>query len=159
MDGVVKSARDKLAELEERLDSYEKKVGLVIAPRESKYLNISLEEIKAMSAEELDEAAFDLGAYSLFLQKEINKHSTRVNWATANQKKIIAHECNNVRAPSFEERKLIIIDSNEGAAKLELIRIESQAVVDRFSFINHRIDFLAERVSRLKDTKRRNKYA
>lgn len=159
MSGEGKSATAKLVELEAELDQYEEKIGLVIQPRISTYLNITQEQMKAMSVEELEEAAFDLANYGIFLQKEMNKHTSRINWATSNMNPIIARECNNVKAYSFEERKLSIIHNNEHTVKLEGIRVKSQLCYDRLNFMNRRVDVLAERFSKLHESKqRRNKY-
>jgi hypothetical protein len=159
VSGEAKSATAKLAELESKLDEYDEKIGLTIQPRISQYLNIDQEQMKKMSVEELEEAAFDLANYGIYLQKEMNKHVSRVSWANSNINAIIARECNNVKGYSFEERKLSIIHNNEHALKLEEIRIREQACLDRMNFMNRRIDVLAERFSKLQESKqRRNKY-
>ena len=159
MSGEEKSVIVKLDELESGLDKYEEKIGLVVQPRISQYLNVTNEQMKKMSVEELDEAAFDLANYGIYFQKEYNKHVSRVNWAEANIRAIVAKELGNVKAYSPEERKAAVVNYNEHAAKLESVRIREQACVDRLNFINRRIDVLADRFSHLKESKqRRNKY-
>lgn len=159
MSGEGKSAAAKLDELEDKLDKYEEKIGLVITPRISKYLNIEREQMQKMSVEELEEAAFDLANYGIFFQKEYNKHMSRVNWAEANLRLVVAKEANNVKAYSPDERKAAVILSNEHAYKLEQIRVNEQACVDRLNFINRRIDLLSEQFAKIKEGRqRRNKY-
>lgn len=159
MSGEVKSVAAKLTELESELEQYEEKIGLTIQPRISKYLNVTHEEMQKMSVEELEEAAFDVANYGIYLQKEMNKHTSRIGWATSNMNPIIARECNNVKGYSYEERKLAIIHNNEHTIKLEGIRVKSQLCYDRLNFMNRRIDFLSEKFSKLHDSKqRRNKY-
>ena len=71
MSGEAKSATAKLSEVEAEFDQYEEKIGLVIQPRISKYLNTTHEQMQAMSVEELEEAAFDIANYGIYLQKEM----------------------------------------------------------------------------------------
>lgn len=159
MSGEAKSAIAKLADLEKNLDEYEEKIGLAIQPRVTQYLNVSHEQMKAMSVEELEEAAFDLANYGIYLQKEMNKHTSRVNWANSNINAVVAREHNNVKGYSFEERKLSIVHGNEHTVKLEEIRVREQACIDRLNFMNRRVDVLAERFSKLQESKqRRNRY-
>lgn len=159
MSGEAKSAKAKLTDLETDLDKYEEKLGLIINPRVPKYLNTTHAQMQGMSVEELEEAAFDLANYGAYLQKEMNKHTSRVNWAVANINPIVAKECNNVKAYSYEERRLMVIYGNEHTMKLEEIRMKSQACLDRLNFMNRRIDILADKFSKLHDSKqRRNKY-
>lgn len=161
MSGEVKSAADKLAELEEALDKYESKLGL--PPRresliQCKYIDMEEDQIRAMLPEDLETAASVLADYGLHLQRAINKQFGRVGWAESNIRKIVAKECNNVRAPSYEERRLLVIHGNEYASALDKIREQAQAALDRLNFLNRRVEFKAERLSKLSETKRRNKY-
>lgn len=159
MSGEAKSAAAKLTELETELDQYEEKIGLIVQPRVSTYLNVTQEQMKAMSVEELEEAAFDLANYGIYLQKEMNKHVSRIGWANSNMNPIIARESSNQKGYSYEERKLAIIHSNEHTIKLEAIRVKSQLCYDRLNFMNRRVDVLAERFSKLQESKqRRNRY-
>jgi hypothetical protein len=158
VSGEIKSAKDKLSEFETKLDQHEEKIGLIIKPRISNYLNVTNEEMRKMSKEELDEAAFDLANYGLYLQKEINKHQARVSYAEKEIRIILARECSNYKAYSFEERKLMAIQGNEHASKLEEIRCQEQILLDRLNFMNRRIDVLADRFASYGESKRRNKY-
>lgn len=135
------------------LEKYEKEIGLT----DFKPLHISDQQIKSMSPEEMDENAVLLANFSVHIQKQININTSRINWAESRLGQIIAKQCSNVKAYSYEERRLIIIHNNEHAIKLNEILEICRSRLDRISFIIQRCEFLSNKLSQSSYTKRNSK--
>lgn len=158
MSGEHKSAKDKVFELEKELDEYEVKLGLPSRfNRTCDHLTMTNDDAERLIPDQANEIACDLSSYAIHIQREINKHTSRISVADANIKRIVAEECNNVRAPSYEERKNIIIATNEVAQEYEKIRLKSQLIIDRLSYLPTRISYLADKLSETANGKRRSK--
>jgi hypothetical protein len=154
---VVLSASQKVARVNELLDDYEKSKGLPkfeANPEATKYLNLSLKELRSISAEEAGESNVILAQYALAIQRALNEEIAIVSFCETELRRVLSNEMNQYKAPSIEERKAKAIEGNEYARNLDKLRSQSKARVDRLSFIPNRIDAIRISLSELQQTKR-----
>lgn len=155
-NGETKStAEQKLAELEKVLDSYENDLGLKIAasPDVEKYLNISQDELKCLSPEECGEAAFLLAQEALFIQKEINKHKTRLDWAKFHIDRVIAPLIGQYDKFTPNKKELAI-KNDAYASKLNVLLARATHCINRLSYLPGQMRFMAETLIEYQRTKR-----
>lgn len=161
MNGEVKSnqvsLKEQLANLDQILDEYEKSHGFTIRNENNieKYLNLSIDELRKMTNSEIGEAAYSLSRYSVYIQKQHNIETVRMNWAEHRIKKIISKELIQYKnVYSYEERKQLAIANNDVAVKLDDIRNYAKARSDRIAFISSKINEMAKYLIELQKARR-----
>lgn len=99
--------------------------------------------------------------YSAFLQKEVNRHSSRLKWANHNLNIIIGKVYNNYgdKWVKFDERKMLIINDNEVAKSLNKIILDSSLRLEELAFISTRVGTMSTILVELQKTKRAERYA
>lgn len=147
------------AEIEKVLAEYKKSLGIVIRgnPEAEKFLNLSINDLRHMDAEQCAEAAVTLSQLSLYIQNEYNKHQRKLQWADENIKSLAAphlHQYGDQWVPHDVKIKRFIRD-NITATKLQQIKVEAQMRIDELSYIPHRIDSLSKTLLELTQSKRR----
>lgn len=74
-------------QLNQLLDQYDEKLrlGLNVSPIDSftQYCSLSKDELDKMSPETCEEIAIELTQYSIFIQRELNRERSRLNWCEA----------------------------------------------------------------------------
>ncbi|MAZ56606.1 hypothetical protein CL653_02345 [bacterium] len=141
MNGSSKlTAVERLENFEESVDNYINSNFLSIinfSPEDcAKALNLKAEELSALKASECTTYAYLIYTYANHLQEEVGKNNIKLNFATDNLQRIIAEEINNYGFDKYTKHEIKvqqIINSNEFASKLELIRKHAQARVDRLT--------------------------
>lgn len=154
MSGENKSVKDKFEEIENYLNKYEENLGL----NSKKYLVLTDEQISRLMPCELDEYSADLANFGVFLQKEINKQTSKITFADSNIKRIVALEGNNYKTWSYEERKNLVIQGNESAKEYEKFRVYSQMKLDRLAYLPTKLSILGDKLERMANGKRSKNY-
>lgn len=152
------AAKDLLGKLNDVLAQYEKSLGLpgnIPDIQAEKYLNMPVQDMAKMNAEQCGEAGIVLAQFGFFLQKSFNVEIRTVNWATSMLRRTIGGETKQFIAPSREEREIMAIKGNEAALKLEQIRCQAQARADSINYLSSKVDTLSQRFSELQCTKRK----
>jgi hypothetical protein len=142
-DGVENNLVDKLAQIETLLNEYEYKIHLKINTVEPN-LGVTREYMEAMHWEDIQHLAFSYAQYSLFLQKELNKHQSRYNWSDANLKRFLEREAPNYEGWKWEERMSNALSDNVYAQKLHDLKVRSKMAIDRLAFLPSKIEFLSK---------------
>lgn len=151
------SLQEKIHKIDVALAEYEQLRGLPpfkINGEAEKYLNISLTELRQLSSVDCAEAAVLLAEFAFSLQRSYNEEMAKVNWATDEIRHAIAQEIKQYTAPSAEERKLLAIQGNEYAAKLDKICRWTKAKADRLAYLAGRAEFLGRTLMSLHSAKR-----
>ena len=158
-----KSASERKEKLEQTLEAYETEVCLNVFPRDGidKYLNLSKHELRALGEEECGEIAYMLVQYSMYIQKQMNRHVAIKNWATSYANVIIGRTSDNYEVngkyTSFEEKKLRIYAHDDVAQILNGFIVEAQKRIDTLTFMSSKVESLSKVMTNLQQTKRRSK--
>lgn len=118
------------------------------------YIQLSQEELKNLSTQECDEAAFLIAQKSLLLQKELNKQISTVTWAKSLLELSVAGPAQSYQG-SFTQKEKQAIKENDAFSKLEKIRREAQLRIDRLNSIPYHLDKLIKILTDLSQAKRK----
>jgi len=150
--------RTKLNEFDSNLEKYSTTIGLggfVQNPEAQAIMAYGFSELKGLSAEECTESAFILSQYSFFIQKELNRHKARLDWAEHNLDALVAKEgAMSDQMVNNQVRRQIVVLNNEYAKELDKIATEERAKVNELSFLANGISFMANKLDELGKTKR-----
>jgi hypothetical protein len=141
------TAEDKLLALEKILDEYDKKLGIKLTANEEvvEYMDMGIEELRKLSPESCGEAAFVLAKEATFIQKEINKHKTRLTWANFHIDRTIADKLGQYdNSMSWNQKRTLAIRGNDYANKLHILSARAQYCIDRLSYFPGQLKFMAE---------------
>ena len=163
MQEVEKTVNQKLESQLEILDNYGKSIGLNSIKFNNdveKILELSLEEIRTTSIEDSLTYSYALARYSGFLQKECNRHSSKLKWANHNLSIIVGKLYNNYgdKWTKLEERKIQIINDNDAAQSLNKIILENTLKLEELQFISTRINTMSNILLEYQKTKRSERY-
>jgi len=149
---------DRLEQVETILREYEKSLGLDLSLESDDYnfLNTTPAQLRKMSPEECGEVAFVLSQKSLHIQREINKHTQRINWAKTNIDTMIAGNIDSYgsKYTPYENRRILAIKDNDYTSRLYQIIVKAQQVIDRLSYIPNKISYMSKTLIELQTTKR-----
>src|SRR5687768_15883324 len=109
---------DKLAIKEAELNEYSKSIGLNVLKfcnEVSPLLELKIEELRRLSEQDCGIYAYKLGQYATFLQKEINRFSAKMKWASHNLDITIGKVYHNYgdKWIKYDERKVLVINDSE----------------------------------------------
>lgn len=153
---------DKLLKLEEEILEYEKSIGLTIPKKDSNVLNDYLElsggELMKLTWQELTEICLDVSALLIYLQREYNKHKTRVQWCTNTIEHIVGEQIKNYKGYTYKEKFVEAVSDMAITKKLYKIQQRELAVVESAAYLIQRIEKWMEYVSDLKYAKRRSEF-
>lgn len=158
MEGEVAkplTIQNQLNELEVLLDSYETKANIPVVKHDESvdyYMNLTREEMRRLTPEDLAEGYYILGKYSYYITKLTNKHVAVANWCASQITGVISKSIQDYQW-SFDEKKMCAIRDNEVATKLEKVRVLAQAHVDRLAYLANSIKFVASSLDSLKYVK------
>lgn len=163
MDNVDQTVNDKLNSELKLLDDYNKSVGLNVIKFNNeveKILELPLEEIRSLSAEDLSAYGYALARYSTFLQKENNRFSSKLKWANHNLLIIIGRNGHKYgdKWTKFEERKIMVINDNEAAQSLNKIVLEATLRLEELAFMSTRVNTMSNILLEYHKTRRADKY-
>jgi hypothetical protein len=157
----MKTLKEKLSDVEKLLDEYEKKIGLPALKDcdEIECLNWTLDDIKNKTSEQLYDQLFVLSSFSLNIQRVINHKTTRANWAASNLRIVFGAEAQSYPIYSYEGQKNAVIANNEYALRLHELVTNSQAVIDRLSYLPAKIDFMVKQIDSILRNRKELSYA
>lgn len=153
MENEIESI-DKLKQVESLLDEYEHKIHLDKISVVDPDIDISRETLLSLHYEDLQGLAWQLGQYSLALQRESNRHQSRFSWAEANLKRYLEREANNYSGWAWTERQAEALNCSEYAQRLNNLKIRSKLAIDRLAFLPSKVQFLSELIRDIMKTKR-----
>jgi len=163
MSGDAKSAKDRLKEFEALLNEYTQKIGTygIVYPQDvTIILQLTKDHLRGMSPEDLGEDAFILSQYGLYLQKEKNRHSIRVDWANGELDLLIAREAGNYGmdgGKSFIKYELLrsrIVIADSAAQALYQIVKHARARVTEIDQMSYQMNIMSKALIELQQTKR-----
>lgn len=141
---------NRVAELDKILDEYlathgvgNKAYGLLLTNESEPLLKLSRDDIRHMSPQECNEAAYVLGRLSLSITTENNKQKARMEWCKSQIDKTIATQINDYKDYSYEAKKNQAIKANDYARKLNDIRIQAEARYNSLAYVAKEVQFLA----------------
>jgi hypothetical protein len=155
------SAEDKLARADKLLDEYEGSVGLAplkVCKNEhiiNEYLSYGREDLQKLSSDRCAEMAYEIAAYSVHLQRAINRQISRIGFCEAEIKRELAITMRDFASIyNYEERKFTAIADNSYATKLQIIKELAQSRVDRLNNLGYCLKTLCETLKSLSYSKR-----
>jgi len=149
---------EQLEKLDEILAEYEVLRGLQPWKNTdiTRYVEMTSDELRGLSREELALGICALAQFSLALQRELNKEKTRYDWAQGRIDVIYWRDCEKYRKDfqTKEERKGQIIVQNDVLTKLHQITCEAQNRMNRLNEIPEKIDALRKALENLSFAKK-----
>lgn len=147
--------------IDQALEKYELTIGLIPIPSDKefvcmKYVYMSQEELSKMSSEQCAESCVLLNSFSFHLSRIINKEKTKLRWCNEKILSVVATSLLDYRYFSAEERMALCIKDNDYAKKIKKLSNLIQARIDRIEYLPIRIEKIAESLSNLAYSKRRN---
>ena len=148
----------KWKELEQKLDNYQNTLSLNLHKSDevSNILNLSLQQLQQLTAEDCGIYGYLLVQYSTFLQKEINRHHAKNKWASHNLDAMTGKygkEYGN-QWTKLDERKLMLISDNSYAKALFDLIKHSSVICEDLTYIAKKVEIMATQLSELQKTKR-----
>lgn len=143
------------------LEKYELTIGLTPIPSDKeftciKYLYLSQDDLSKMSSEQCSESCVLLNSFSFHISRVINKEKTKLRWCNEKILSVIANNLSDYRYFSAEERMALCIKDNDYAKKIKKLSALIQARIDRIEYLPIRLEKVAESLSNLAYSKRRN---
>lgn len=155
---VAVTAQSHSESLDKLLDEYESGHGLgpnIVNDVGKDYMELTPQMLSKMSAEDCGHAAYFLEQRAMYLQREINKETARVNWAKSLLEKHTAKILDNYQG-YYNEKYQKAIANDVYLSKLNDIRIYAQARVDRLSYLPAKVSGMASKLDSMQQTKRRS---
>lgn len=151
-------AKQKFDKKLENISQYEHKLGLTLLDSdrdECKWLNLAGKDIYEFTPDMCDEAATDLAAYGIFIQRQLNKERALMKWLEARINLSIASELNSYEGYySHEQRRAVAIINNAYAKELEELKINCQIKVEMLDGVTYQINQLCRVLLDAKATKK-----
>jgi hypothetical protein len=154
-----KTIDERYTHIENLLKQYEEGLGL---PKNFKistaevmgYLQMTRDELKALTEEACSEISFALAQCAFFIRTQLNAERAKSNWAEQQIRGLIAPVVGEYKGYSFDERKIKAISDNSACMTLNRIKINAQVRVDRLDGLADQIQFMSKALNDLKFTKR-----
>ena len=153
---------ERYQQLQLLLKNYPSKIGLgVLQPINDteRYLTMSEQERRRMTAEECGNAAITLNQAATYIQLETNKMQAEIRWCDRYIDWLIASKITEAgsKYTPFEYRRILAIRNNDVATKLQQIMANIQLRIDSLSYIPTQLRATAASYSDLQQTKRSQK--
>lgn len=145
------------------LDDYAKAIGinaLKFCDEVTPILELKSEELRKLDEQTAGIYAFKLAQYSAFLQKEVNRHSSKFKWANHNLNIIVGKVYNNYgdKYTKLDEKKILVINDNEVAQSLNKIILETSLRLEELSFLSTRVNTMSSILVEIQKSKRAERY-
>lgn len=163
MSGETESKKPMIDERHEMvaslLNKYPEKMGLgILKPCSdtNRFLTMSFQEQRRLTAEECGEAATVLSQAATYIQLETNKMTADIKWCNKCIDWMIADHVAEMgsRYTPTEYRRVIAIRQNDVCTKLDAIITQAQLRVDVMAYMPTQIRGTAKSFSDLQQTKR-----
>lgn len=158
MDSKVKTAKERIEELDRILDDYINKIGIKYSEIQSTdeistYLTMERGSLSKLSCEDCAEITVLLQSFAFHLAKEQGREKARLGWVKEQlYKGVDTTQFGNSYA-KYEEKRALAIKGDEYLSKLNEILIYAQARVDRIENLSHRVEAIARSFSELRQSK------
>jgi hypothetical protein len=155
------SAEERLTKCEEILDAYEKGIGISLQTTDEaeRFLNLSRADLGKMSSEECSQGAYMLARVAAHVQKQINVHIARINWAKSNIDFAIINNLSQYggQYATYEQRRTSAIKDNEFAMAFQKMLVQAQLRVDRLSYLVKPILTMCDTLRNMSQEKRKDR--
>jgi hypothetical protein len=152
---MAEDVPDVVVEVQKALDSFEQSVFPVDGEGAMKYLSISQDELRMLSADECGEAAVLLVALSFHVSKQINKLKAQIRYCGEAIMKNVAPRLANYRYNSPDERMCLAIAEDDFSTKMKRHEVTLSCQMDRIEYLPLRLEKSADMFSSLAATRRR----
>ncbi len=133
--------KGEISKVESLLEEYtEEKLLLkkVKLPEDAR-IDMTTDQLARMDIDQINDWRFEMAQYLLYLQKEINKHKSRSNWAAGALRTYISKKAVDCDGFLFEQKKANAMKNDNYAEKLDKLALKSQAALDRLEFLPNKI--------------------
>ena len=136
--------REQLDEIEQVATDFEAKLKLDKIRLPEIDLEIRRETLLKMDSTDINGYCFDLAAYSLFVQRELNMVTSRFYWAEGVLKRYLAENSQNYKGFTYSERCDYCLAADSYAQKVDDFKSKCKLIMDRNSFLSSKIDFMVK---------------
>lgn len=161
MDGEDESlslAAQTFEKLQNKLDVFDESIGFPAHARNTRvceYLELTRESLKKLSPEDCAEIAVDLSSYAIYVQRELSREISYLNWVESKLNLAVAPYLNNIQGYySSDQRRSMAVMEDEYARQLENLRITLKVKVDALSQIPFQINQLVRTLLEVYNTKK-----
>lgn len=155
------TAKDALKEFESLVDKYETDINLLFPKCQpsniESALNLTEQDLNQMNSEECGAKAHTLSQYILYLQKEINRNTIRVNWAKNKMNLLIAAKFNEYgdKYTKVEIKMGMLCKENTYAAAINGILQHAEARITSLTNITMHVSLICNTLMSLQTSKRK----
>lgn len=114
----------------------------------------SIQHIKRLAPDELNEFALLISVYSLYITQEENRLKSKISWCESNIKYIVGRESKNVDG-YFQEKDLFIRSTEETARKLGIVKSEAEVKLEQIKYVSNKLQHISEMLKNLSFEKRK----
>lgn len=144
------------------LDDYIGAIKLKVdLPDLERYMELTADELRSITAEECQIGSYTLSRYALFLQKEMNRHKNLQDWADHNLNLMLAKEDDNYgdKWVKWEVKRAKIENENNAAKELANIIKHARSRCTELTFITNQVNLMSKTLDNLYYSKRKNDHA
>lgn len=136
---------DRIDQVDKLLTEYtEEKLLLKKIKMQDVRLDITTSDIAKMTSDELNKWRFEIALYLTYLQKEINIHRSRSNWAKRAFDVYLDSKAVGFDGYGMVEKRAKAMEHDNYIFKLNKLILESQASLDRLEYLPNRIVALSD---------------
>jgi hypothetical protein len=120
-------------------------------------LNMTRDEMKAKTREELNMDSLQLYQYAAYIKMQRNRIHAAMTWCQGNIDSIVSRELGNIgEAFGLKEKTLKVIQVDSNAKQLHNEQIKLQGKLDLLDDIDIKVEYIAKAVNNLSYAKREN---
>ena len=160
MGNEIESIDSRMEQLDRVLAQYKEKFGLSKIKIQEVDLKTTIDGIKSLSPEDIGQKILEWNYYALALQVRTNEIRAKLTWVEANwQRYMGVHKKDIDRTYGYtaEDRKLLLLDSDEYAIKLFKLKTDMQIEIKQLEFIPNQINYLSKVAQQICDNKWRER--
>lgn len=159
-ESLKETAKEQLKSFENLLDEYLRNIGvkeLKINTKEIyEVLDMNYEDLIRLDVEQCGAYAFILSRFGLYLQKDINRHNSRVKWAESNLNKLLMKDYKNYGGIYGNDHKIAALcNDNSSANTINSIYFHAKARTIELEGLVNQINLICNTLKDLQFTKRK----
>lgn len=138
---------EQVSRLDELILEYDRSIGIpppTYSDEVTSILNMSIDQLKRSSNEEIGFKTWMLSQYNFFVQKEKNKELVRRNWLQSFFNIEFGRILDQLKGYGLQEKRISAINSNDVLAKVDKLITKSSLRLDNLYYMNERIDCLVK---------------